>query len=392
MKRFIDFLDEEYYENVIDLFEEADDPTREGGVSNNTKGVLHELLVGKFLNNGEHMKKHEDINKLSPQEVHDKLKAQIHPKDYARISEKAESAANHIRKTLSESHPEHKMREVVWTSKPGDTEKVTGVPATQLQDSSDIYVTTRHSKSGKVVHHGWSLKVSDKSNKEIPASSLGMKSSGSKAEQLFREHQKKIKEKYPELVGKNDVARKTWARENPEKHEDIRKANQELLKSVATEHEKELNDKLQSGNHEEVIDHIRNVLAAKTTPAEQAGKATFQKHTTYQTAKGPQHHTSKPGEDYEHILRDPNNISVKSSGASVHFYYKGSKFASQSQKFDSQSDPLSNLKSAGKSANIKPEKEDISSPATPAVKRKEPPATSHIIIHGGGQDKKVKLA
>jgi len=389
MKTFSEHLEEDYYD-VLDLQEEADDPTKEGGVSNNTKGVLHELLVGKHLNGGSHMKKHEDENKMSPEQVHDKLKAQIHPKDYERIDKKAKSAAEDIKANLAKSHPGHAMHEVVWTSKPGDTQKVTGIPASQIQDSSDIYVTTKHAKTGKLVHHGWSLKVSDKSNKEIPASSLGMKSSGSKAEALFREHQKNVREQYPELAGKNDVARKEWARANPEKHAEIKKMNQNLLRSVASEHAKELQNKLDSKDYESVVNHIRNVIAAKTTPAEEAGAATFQKHTTYQTAKGPQHNTAKPSQDYEYILKDPKNISVQSSGAGVHFYYKGKKFASQSQKFDSQSDPLSNLKSAGKSTNIKPETTETNTSSLP--KPKEPETGTHIIIHSGGSNKKVKLS
>lgn len=390
MKTFSEHLEEDLYE-ILGLFEETDDPTREGGVSNNTKGVLHELLVGKYLNKDDHMEKHEDENKQSPEQVHDKLKAQIHPKDYERISKNAKSAAEDIQKTLEVTHPGHKMHEVVWTSKPGDTQRVTGIPASQMQDSSDIYITTKHPKTGKFIHHGWSLKVSDKSSKEVPASSLGMKSSGEKAEPLFRLHQKRIKEKFPELSGMGPIARKEWGKNNPNKHAEVRQENQNLLKQVALEHAKELQNKLNSNKHDEVVKHIRDVLSAKTTPTEDSGVGTFQKHTTYQTAKGVQHYTAKPGADYEHILKDPNNISVQSSGAGVHFLYKGKKFASQSHKFDSQSDPLSNLKSAGKAANTTPEK-TTEQPKPKSISREtKPQASSHIIIHGNGQDKKIKL-
>lgn len=366
----------------VDLYESKDDPTKIGGVSNNTKGVLHELLVGKFLNNGQPMDKHEDENKLSPQQVHDNLKAQIHPEDYKKIEAKAKSAAEDIRKNLTSSYPDHSIHEVVWTSKPGDTKKVTGVSASQKEDSSDIYVTTKHKKTGKLLHHGISLKVSDKPSKEVPSSSLGMKSSGSQAEALFRKHQQKIKQKYPELAGKiysNSEKRKQWAQENPEKHAEIKKENYNLLKAVAESHAKELQQKIDSGNHKSVIDHLRDVLAAKTTPAEESGVATFQKHTTYVTAKGAQHNTSKPGQEYEGIFNDPSNIEVKSSGGSVHFYHKGKKFASQSQKFDSQSDPLSNLKSAGKSTGYKL----ATSPAsTPSSKTGAPKQPYEVKIHG----------
>ncbi len=349
MKNFKSFLSEqEYYlEELEELNEAADDASKEGGVSNNTKGVLHELLVGKHLNGGKHLETHKNENNETPQQAHDRLKKQIHPKDYEKIHKNAESAANHIKAHIESTHKGHKIHGVHWTSKPGDTEKVTGHKATQKEDSSDVYVTTKHPKTGKEHHHGVSLKVSDKSSKNIPSSSLGMESGGSKAREHYKEHQDKILAAHPQLKGKNKEARKEILKNDPKMHEDIKKRNQELLHKVAHSHATELQHHLDNGGHEHVVKHIREVLHAHKTPAEEKGHS-FIKHTTYQTAKGVQHHTSKPSEDHEHILKDHKNITVKSSGGSVHFYHNGKKFASQAHKFDSQSDPLSSLKSAGK--------------------------------------------
>jgi len=115
-----------------------------------------------------------------------------------------------------------------------------------------------------------------------------------------------------------------------------------------------LQHKLDTGEHEHVINHIRDVLGSHKTPAEKTGKANFRKHTTFVTSKGIQHHTSHPGEEHEHILKDHKNITVKSSRGSVHFFHTDSKtgvtkkFASQSHKFKTQSDPLGTLASSGK--------------------------------------------
>lgn len=336
------------------LVESKDDASRIGGVSNNTKGVLHELLVGYHLQGGKHMDKHSLINnktgsKESPQEAHDRLKALIHPGDYDHIDSNAKSAAQHILNHIATVHPGHLISHVIHTSKPGDTEKVTGVPASQKEDSSDIYITTKHNKTNTVMKHGISLKVSDNSSKNIPASSLGMNSSGHMANELFKLHQSEIKAMHPSLVGlSNADKRKDWARANPDLHDTIKRQNLKLLHSVAQHHAAELQHYLDTGNHSHVVNHIRDVLAAKSTPAELSGKATFLKHTTYQNKSGVQHHISSPGKEYEHIFSDPKNISVKSSGSQVHFYYNGKKFGSQAHKFDSQSDPLSSLKSAGR--------------------------------------------
>jgi hypothetical protein len=348
MKTFKWFITEEYESLYLEELNEAvDDATKEGGVSNNTKGVLHELLVGRHLNNGKHLEKHKNENDETPQQAHDRLEKQIHPNDYNRIAANAKSAAAHIKAHIDSTHKGHVMHAVHWTSKPGDTEKVTGHKASQKEDSSDVYVTTKHPKTGKETHHGISLKVSDKSNKNIPASSLGMESGGSKAREHFNSHKTAILKAHPDLSGKNKVERKEILKSNPKMQADIKKRNQDLLHKVAHSHASELQHHLDSGNHEHVVKHIREVLHAHSTPAEEKGH-TFIKHTTYQTAKGVQHHTSKPSEDHEHILKDHKNITVKSSGGSVHFYHNGKKFASQAHKFDSQSDPLSSLKSAGR--------------------------------------------
>ena len=373
MKSFKSFLTEQdIFEDL--LFEEflteaKDDPTKEGGASNNTKGVLHELLVGHHMQGGKHMENHHLINEQgkreSPKEAHDRLKSQIHPKDYEKINAKAKSAAKDLHALIKKRHPGFEVSHVHHTSKAGDTEKETGVKASQSgpdSDSSDNYITVKHPKTGEVRKIGASLKVSDNASKNVPSSSLGMESSGSKAKELYKEHQKKVHKLAPGLkdVKKEEHhkdikdARKEWATKNPELHNKIKSHNKKLLADVAHHHAAELQTSLNNGNHEHVIEHIRNVLAARKTPAEKAGKAHFIKHTTYVTKSGIQHHTANPGEDHEHILKDHKNIKVKAAGGSVHFYHtdpktgEEKKFASQAHKFDSQSDPLSSLKSAGK--------------------------------------------
>jgi hypothetical protein len=344
---FKNFIAPSLYEEF--LTETTDDPSIEGKVSNDTKGKLHELLVGWHLNGGKHMSKFTNENGETPEQHFNRLKSQIHPNTYEKINRNAKSAAIDIEKNIQKTHPGHKIDGVNWTSCPGDTEKVTGVPASQKEDSSDIYVTTRHPKTGEVIRHGISLKVSDGTNKNVPSSNLGVKSSGEKTPELFKEHQDKIKTDYPELkTMRNQENRKEWAKANPEKHAEIKKRNINLLRTIAGKHAAELQEKLNSGNHEEVVRHIRDVLSARNTPAaNNSSGATFRKHTTYETAKGVQHAVGDPANDHEHILNDHKNITIKSSGKSVHYYYKGKKFASQAHKFSTQSDPLSSIKSSG---------------------------------------------
>jgi hypothetical protein len=368
MKTFKNFLNEEILlEELEELLNEAkDDNTKVGGASNNTKGVLHELLTGYHLQGGKHMEKHHLISdkgkRETPQQAHDRLKSQIHPEDYKKINDRAKSAASDIKKEIQKTHPGHVIDHVHHTSKPGDTEKETGVKASQKEDSSDIYITSKHPKTGKTAIHGRSLKVSQNSSKNVPSSNLGKESAGLKADNLHKEHKEKILKDHPTLskVKKGpehdsiEDARKEWAKNNPKKHEAIKVQNRKLLHNVAHHHAAELQHNLDSGNHEKVVNHIRDVLGSHKTPAEKAGKADFRKHTTYVTSKGIQHHSSHPGEEHEHILKDHKNITVKASGGSVHFSHTDpktgvtKKFATQSHKFKSQSDPLGTLSSSGK--------------------------------------------
>ena len=135
---------EKYISEDGDLEElnEAKAPTApvEGKVSSDTKGKLHELLVGYHLLGGKHMEKHPDKNGDTPEEAHAKLKNKVHPNDYKKINARAKSAASDIKKKVEVNG--HKIHQVHWTSQPNDLLRTTGIKASQKEDSSDIVVTT----------------------------------------------------------------------------------------------------------------------------------------------------------------------------------------------------------------------------------------------------------
>jgi hypothetical protein len=92
---FTKFLSErldshEYYEFL----------TEEEKVQSNTKGVLHELLVGYHLNGKNHLDKHPDVFGDSPKQAHDRLKKTVTPEQYKIMNQRAEAAANDIRVKL----------------------------------------------------------------------------------------------------------------------------------------------------------------------------------------------------------------------------------------------------------------------------------------------------
>lgn len=124
----------------LNLQEAKQKGPEEGKVGTNTKGVMHEILVGYHLNGGKHMAKHPNKKGESAKQVHDRLKPTIHPNDYKKMHARAKSAANDLRPQFEKNG--HKIHSVHWTSKPGDLEASTGIKASQHEDPSDIVVTT----------------------------------------------------------------------------------------------------------------------------------------------------------------------------------------------------------------------------------------------------------
>lgn len=308
-------------------------------VSSNTKGVMHELLTGYYLNNEKHMERHADINGDSPQEAHDKLKARMTPDEYDHISARAKSAAADIKKRLGI----RKIHKVSWTSKPGDLERSTGIGASQKDDASDIVVTTkdRTHKSG-FRHHGISLKATDNkpSAGEMPVSNPGLESTyGGK--EILNDHREKLQKAYPALKkAANKAERKEFLAKNPEIDSEIKKKNSEVLNDIT----QNMHSKLSKMKPTELANHIRNhVLHAHPTPMQRQGHIHL-RHTSYGDGS---HSGIDPAQEHEHILSTPQHITVERGGTSVVFSHKGQPFARHRIKFESQSDPLSSVKGSG---------------------------------------------
>lgn len=314
------------------LFEEEQPKPK---ASSNTKGVLHELLVGYHLNDGKHMEKHPDINGDSPKQAHEKLKSSISKEEYKKINDKAKGAANHI-KTLVGSHGD--VHHVHWTSKPGDLHRSTGIHASQKEDASDVVVTTKN-KIGEVKHHGISLKVTDQNTGHVPVSNPGMEAThGGKG--ILEAHREALLKKHPKLKGMTKPDRKEYLKTNPKADKQIKSMNQQVLSDIVdhTHHE------LSSMNTKDLAKHIRNhVLHAHKTPMQEKGNAHY-RVTSYGNNT---HHHIDPSTEHEHILNDHKNIKVEKRGTSVVFTHKGKPFARHRMKFESQSDPMSSIKGSG---------------------------------------------
>lgn len=332
-----------------EFFTEETGESEKEKTSSDTKGKLHELLVGYHLNGGNHMEKHPDKNGDSPEEAHDRLKKSVSPEVYNKINARAKSAADDIRKKVEVDG--HKIKHVHWTSQPNDLLRTTGIKASQKEDSSDLVVTTHKKEKGKteptVKHHGISLKVTDSASKHVPTSNLGIKAAGPHAQALRDEHRREILKKYPKLAthATNAEQRKEMLKRDPKMQAFVKKKNTETLNKIAGH----LNDHLNSLPKDELVNHIRNVIHAHKTPMQAHGHA-HMRHTSFTSRKTFQHHSIDPSEHHEHIFNEPHNITVEHHGTSIHFKHNGKTFARHSIKFNSQSDPLSSIKGSGQTS------------------------------------------
>lgn len=326
MKSFKSFLKEEY------LIEE---------VSSNTKGVMHELLVGYHLKGGKHMDKHPDKNDESPKQVHDRLKSTMSKDEYNSINNRAKAAAGHIHGEIKKHG--HSVHDVHWTSKPGDLHRSTGIHATQQEDASDVVVHAKD-KKGNIKYHGVSLKVSDENKKHLPVSNPGIESTlGGKA--ILDKHRENINKAHPKLKTMSKADRKEYVKNLPEhKQQQLKDMHGKALNDVA----ENLHKKLSSMSQDDLKHHLfKHVLQANPTPMQQQGHF-HHRHVTYMTKNGQEHHNVDPSNHYESLHKKHKYISVERRGTSIIFKYPGGKtIAKHRIKFESQSDPHSSIKGSG---------------------------------------------
>tara|TARA_B110000211_G_scaffold206355_1_gene241302 strand:- start:803 stop:1879 length:1077 start_codon:yes stop_codon:yes gene_type:complete len=331
--------------DIEQLFEEN---TPVAKVGNNTKGVLHEILVGKHMLSSKHMKNHEGKTGETPTQMHDRLKKTMHPDDYKKINKRAKATAKHI-KTHIESQG-HTVHDVHWTSKPGDLHKSTGIHASQKQDASDVVVHSKD-KNGRTTHHGISLKVTDNTSKHI-----GVSNPGSDAmyggHHMITAHRESLEKQHPALKKSNATKRKAYVKSLSENERNkIRTQNTQALHKVSAHVHKHLEN---AGTHA-IAEHIKtHVLQSHKTPMQEEGHhhlrvTTHSTTKTHQNKTGEEygHHIVNPHEHYEHMLNDHQHLTAHHQGTSVVFKHKDKIIARHQMKFNSQSDTHSSLKGNG---------------------------------------------
>ena len=274
-------------------------------LSSNDKGVLHELLVGKELNNGKHM---------SPEaeRKHNEIKAKTPKEHYDNAVKLAKGTAQHLRQKFGTG-----IASAHWSSKPGDIGRITGVEETQQENSADIIL--RH-KNG--AHVGISLKVTKKKNGKVPVGNPGAKQTdqqlGTNATQHYEAARAALVKKHKELQGKTNKEMKQIIKDNPHIRASAEKLSNEAIGKIRDE----WHHSLSSMHTKSLSDHIRNnLLHAHST------KLPLYKTTTGGHGDDHSVNTEHSATAHDHILNDHQKITVHKAGNnSIEFKHNGKTF------------------------------------------------------------------
>lgn len=322
------------FKQYIQLLEAAaSEKVTLANASNNDRGVMHELLVGKHLNGGEHMTHHPNKEGRTAEQEHNRIKAKMSHSDYEAAVKKAAVKGEKLKNHLG------KIKHVHWTSKSGDIERATGVKSSQKEDSGDIVVTSHRDH-----HTSISLKVTKGPTPNITTANLGRSEHHENSEKHHTEMIANIKKKHPEIAKMNKAEQNEWVKKNPKKHEEVKKIFRNSINVHAKAHSDELNRHLKGGK--KGIDHVKHyisgLLHSHETPLEKNGHSHIRATITVNGGKDKAH-IIHPHAHYSHVMKDPDfhkNIKIVHSGGNVNFYHKEKKLSSLTYKIGSQSRPL----------------------------------------------------
>lgn len=314
----------ESFKSFLDNLSEAKNkiaPVIKEKKEQNKEGVLHELLVQKHL-----IEKHgavsRDFNdgRENAQDAHKRIATDLYGKNYEKhpeykdASKKAEGAADVIKNSEGNRWKKGKT-EVAWTSKHGDVEKLTGTPATQKGDSSDLYIHHSH-LSGDDKFGGYSLKKTDKKNEDPPVSNGGRsdvdKTLGISTDHHVDNAKNKMYKQFPELKGKSTAEIKQNIKSNPKLKAAESDVRNEMLKNIAST----WSNSFENMDNKKRANFLRESMRANPTGYR------HNRVISGGTNGDFTHNSVNPVTDHDKYLNEPENIRTEIGGNSVRFFHQ----------------------------------------------------------------------
>lgn len=307
-------------------------------------GTLHEILLGKELNNGKHMPGLRDSGGATPKQKHDEIKKSLRPDQYQEALGRAKAHADHIKDFFRKNHglEDKHIHEVHWVAQPGTSYQVTGVDAGQAEDPSDLVITAKN--GGKTQFHTLSVKSSQKRDSNVLANSGQVALHGVDNDSVVS-FRKKVEKLVPNIGTSAMERRQKLAKAGPQAKEQVQNTVRKYLEGTAKNTVKHLNTLDQKGMESYLRKHV---LSAQKTPVQLKGMGTHHRTTIYGGNGEYEFETHDPSTDYDKILKDRKNITVHHDGVGMEFRHKGEVFAKNSVRLANHEDPYSSLQTYSK--------------------------------------------
>lgn len=276
-------------------------------------GKLHELLVGKALNGGNHLEHHRDENGLHPINAHDMHAKALFGSDYRgsfynhpgykKMVADAEQAANDIRSHLKEKHGITDLGRVAWTSQKSDHLKETGVD--DPNSKADLIVTSGHPKhKGKKL--GISLKVGKTKtpNYANPGVSTFEKWSGTSLQNHVNEHGATLDKHGNPSHDAYKALRDSTKAKDKAKADEIKSSSDRMNAGMAAT----MRGAMVNKSHDELRDLVKNSTSPETHLHE------IVSHTAYNKDGSSTHAVHPHSEHIESYLNKFDGLHVKPTG------------------------------------------------------------------------------
>ena len=259
-------------------------------------GKIHEVLVAKHLNGGQHVS--QEAETLHKQLIDGMSKERADDENA-----KAKFAADNIKQKVGHLG----IKRVGIVSKPGDIKRFTNGKhdLSQREDASDIMI--QHSDGS---YSGHSLKSSVAHNAKVGFHNEGHQAVDSRLGVNTKHHltdmKQKIMNQHHELVGMSDSALKAYLK----KHEDIAKTAEIHGKVALANIANDWHSAYKKMSSVELAKHLRHVLHAQKPVIDHYRSTTSGANGKFQN------HIIQPGTHHDQYIDDHENISVRRQGNS----------------------------------------------------------------------------
>ena len=323
----------------------------------NPAGILHELLVGYYLNGGTgdaraqsnkkyHMKLHPGEGNISPFETFMIKLPIFSDEQYKIIADRAKRTAEAMLKKYEEEGVI--ISDVHWTSRPGQTEATTGIKATNKQDDSDLVVTLVKKGSKIPIFDGVSLKAYEKWKNTINASNNRIEKTEN-SDKIVTSYRKKLLALTKGKEGVNQKERKAFFKDS--KNKKIQEQADALYLVMRKELRNDFIKHLKKMTPEQLSKYVRKALHAEETPSQQQGHW-HHRWEVFGLSGKTKIFGSDPSADMNDILdaiiAHPELVTIEAAGEiGINISYNNHKIVQPTFKIGSKSDYFGSMLTIG---------------------------------------------